>query len=89
MKRNYICTVDAEVPAEMRHASYGRYRVGAKNPRHARQLLRKCVKEGRIQVFCSDDTGHLSPVVPYGTCVLEIHERGKGIIAQIPLEPAE
>lgn len=66
--RNFICLVDAyRRPSRTRNTA-GRYRVGAKNPDHARKLLQKAIGFGSVQVYYEDNTTKGSPLVPCGEC---------------------
>lgn len=54
--KNYILLVDNYRRPERCRNTQGRYRVGAKTPDEAVELLRKAIKFGSIQVYyCVDD----------------------------------
>lgn len=52
--KNYICIVDRYRPPSMRRNTTGRYRVGAKNSKQAKELLQNAIGFGHIQVYYED-----------------------------------
>lgn len=75
---NYILLVDAYRRPSRQHNTHGRYRVGAKSPKEATDLLRAAIGFGSIQVYYECDniadkaTGHL---VGYQEIVKEVIRR--------------
>lgn len=52
--KNYICLVDHYRRPSRQRNTQGRYRVGAKNPKQAKELLQKAIGFGSIQVYYED-----------------------------------
>ena len=58
----------------MRRNTAGRYRVGAKNEKQARQLLQKAIDFGSI-VISHQDNDDISTLIPMGEIRREIYDR--------------
>lgn len=71
--KNYIVLVDSHRRPSRQRNTAGRYRVGAKTPKEAEQLVREAIGFGAIQVYyeCSKNE---KVKVPYKTVVKEVFE---------------
>lgn len=52
--KNYIVLVDSYRRASRCRNTYGRYRVGAKNPKEAKRLVQKAIGFGSVLVYYED-----------------------------------
>lgn len=52
--KNYICLVDNYRRSSRKRNTYGRYRVGAKNPKQARKILQNAIGFGSVLVYYED-----------------------------------
>lgn len=78
--KNFIVLVDAASPPQFRHKSAGRYRVGARTEKEAKQLVQNAVKFGSVNVYYEDK--NLS--ANYGDVFREIYD---DITKQYTLQP--
>jgi len=83
--KNYIVLVDSHKPARLKHNTSGRYRVGAKSEKEAKQLVQDKIKFGNVQVYyeCTNDAPNR--IVGYKEVVQEISD--KHIPARSAIEP--
>ena len=49
--KNYICLVDYYKPLYLQRRTRGRYRVGAKNEKEAKQFVQKAIGFGSVMVY--------------------------------------
>ena len=86
--RNFICLVDHYRRPSRQRNTAGRYRVGAKNPEHARKLLQSAIGFGSVQVCYEDNTTNLSDMLPVGECRKETWDPGSRRFVHVPARHA-
>jgi hypothetical protein len=91
--KNYILLVDNYRRPSRRRNTAGRYRVGAKTPEEATELLREKIKFGSIQVYyeCNPKNELPSRMVGYKEVVKEVsgYALGEGNIAKFVFEQVQ
>lgn len=70
--RQYVCLVDGYRRPSRRRNTAGRYRVAARDARHAEQLLRKAIGFGSVKVYYEADPKDCRVVLPMGQCRKEL-----------------
>ncbi|MBD5584001.1 MAG: hypothetical protein HDQ88_02880 [Clostridia bacterium] len=85
---NYICLVDHYRRPSRKRNTAGRYRVGAKNEKDARQMLQAAIGFGSILIYMVENEGLYGDIVPYGTCVKETFDSTTQRYIQTPAKNA-
>lgn len=74
--RQFVLVVDGYRRPSRQRPTKGRYRVGAKNERHAKEILGKAIGFGSIQVLYEDKDPKPGHVLPMGVCREETVAQG-------------
>lgn len=69
----YVCLVDTYRRPSRTRNTYGRYRVGAKTEKEAKELLQKAIQFGSVQVYYEDTNPPPELIVSYKEIKKEIN----------------
>lgn len=72
--KQYVCLVDNYRRPSRRRNTYGRYRVGAKSEKEAKEILQKFIKFGSVQVYYEDTNPKPELMVGYKEVMKEKFE---------------
>ena len=86
--KQYVCVVDGWRRPSRQRPTKGRYRVAARDRRHARQLLQKAIGFGSVQVYYEKDPKDCRIVLPMGQCREEM-PNGELRPVRKAMDPAE
>lgn len=70
--KQYVCVVDGYRRPSRRRNTFGRYRVAARDEREAKDLLKKAVGFGSVQVLYEDTDAKGYLILPRGQCRIEM-----------------
>lgn len=69
--KNYICVVDGHRRSSRQRNTSGRYRVGARSEKEAKELLQKAIGFGSVQVYYEDKKKETMHLAKQGECLKE------------------
>lgn len=74
--KQFVLVVDSYRRPSRQRSTQGRYRVGAKNAAHAKEILKKAIGFGSINVLYEDESPAPGHVLAMGVCRKETPGQG-------------
>lgn len=86
--KQYVCVVDGWRRPSRQRSTAGRYRVAARDGRHARELLQKAIGFGSVKVYYEIEPKDCRIVLPLGQCRKEMPD-GRLVPVRHATDPME